>query len=316
MTTFKRNLTIRHMRLLETLNRTLSIVRCAEELNTSQSAVSRGLRELEELLGARLFDRNTRNLSPTILGRQMIRHADLILNQLDRAEADFYALVSGKGERLDVGLMGAVSPRLLSTAIGLMERKAPNVTICFHSNFAQDLVADLLHNRCDLIVSHFDIERFDKHDEISVNVLYSERVTIASSFTHPLVGKDRVTWRDLVSQRWVLVPAQTSTRRVIEHQLLTHGAPRTLVVVETLETHLLLELVRTNGMLTALPVHFVHWLQHDLKLIRSLPLADDLPSWPICSATLASREPTIATVLFLECLQEAGVQEQLQINAS
>lgn len=69
MVKFKQSLTIRHLRLIEALGRDLSVSRCAETLHTSQSAISRGLGEIEELLGVRLFERTTRHFSPTPLGQ-------------------------------------------------------------------------------------------------------------------------------------------------------------------------------------------------------------------------------------------------------
>ncbi|WP_445819582.1 LysR family transcriptional regulator [Bradyrhizobium sp. ISRA442] len=92
---FRQRLTIRHLRLIEGVGRELSMSRCAQVLHTSQSAISCGLSEIEDLLGARLFDRTTRRIVPTSLGQILIWHSDQILGQLARAEADFDALSRG-----------------------------------------------------------------------------------------------------------------------------------------------------------------------------------------------------------------------------
>src|SRR5579875_990994 len=76
---FKQSLTLRHLRLIEALGRELSLSRCAEALYTSQSAVSRGLAEIEAMLDAQLFERTTRKCSPTALGQNLIWHAEQIL---------------------------------------------------------------------------------------------------------------------------------------------------------------------------------------------------------------------------------------------
>ena len=305
MQNFKNILSVRHLRLIEMLGSRLSINRTAEALHTSPSAISRGLREIEELLGARLFDRTTRHVNPTSLGRNLIRHAEQILNQIDRAEADFYALLSGEGDRLDVGLMGGISPRLLSFALNLMKERAPDVAVRFQSNFAPGLVADLIHNRCDLIVTHFDIERIESH-ELEISQIYMERIVVVAGKDHPLAQRTGVTWEELAQESWAMLPGETSIRRILEHKLLMHKRDRTPIKVETIEVHFVMEMIRSAEMITALPFHIADWMQDGLGIAKEIPVFDDVSPWPVCAATLASREQSFACRTFTDCLRAAG----------
>ena len=72
---FQSHLTLRHLRVVKVIGRELSLSRAAEVLNTSQPAISRALSEVETMLNARLFDRSTRKVSPTAIGRNLIWHA-------------------------------------------------------------------------------------------------------------------------------------------------------------------------------------------------------------------------------------------------
>lgn len=76
----------------EAAARTLSFTKAAEELNLTQSAISRQIRALEDSLGLPLFERHTRALSLTSEGRRLQRTAEEILNLLqettDRIRAD------------------------------------------------------------------------------------------------------------------------------------------------------------------------------------------------------------------------------------
>lgn len=310
MGTFKNRLTLRHLRLLDTLGQKLSISRTAESLHTSPSSISRGLSEIEDLVGATLFDRTTRSLTPTALGRNLLRHANHILTQFDRAESDFHSLMSGKGDRLEVGLMGGISPPMLARAVQLMERRSPNVAIRFRSNYASRLIGELVEGHCDVIITHFDIERIDNQD-LAVDTLYSERIAVVTGLDHPLAAKERVTWEELSDQRWTLVPNETSTRRIVEHKLLTSGAQRVQVIAETIEIHFVIELIRSAGMVTGLPHQLGLWVQDELKAGRCLPIEDNLSPWPVCAARLAHQEPTEAGRLFVDCLKEACRDLQL-----
>lgn len=76
----------------EAAARTLSFTKAAEELNLTQSAISRQIRALEDSLGLPLFERHTRALSLTSEGRRLQRTAEEVLNLLqettDRIRAD------------------------------------------------------------------------------------------------------------------------------------------------------------------------------------------------------------------------------------
>lgn len=299
---FKQKMTVRHQRLIEALGRELSISRSAEALHTSQSAISRGLSEIEELLGARLFERTTRRVVPTPLGQTLIWHAEQILGQFDRAEADFDALSRGVGGTLNVGMMGAFSPTLLVEAIKLATEQAPKLTIRLRSNFADSLIADLTSGKCDVIVTHFDVRQFS-NEELVVDVLYNEQVVVVAGPGHPLTRRRLIDWADLAGERWVLMPIETSTRRAVERNLLMHSQSRNPVFVEALELHYVIGLVRDAGMLTALPMALARWLEREANLVRCLPIADELSPWAVCVARLRARKAGAAENLFINCLK-------------
>lgn len=304
---FKQKLTVRHLRLIEALGRELSISRSADVLHTSQSAISRGLGEIEEILGARLFERTTRRVVPTALGQSLIWHADQILAQFDRAESDFDALSRGVGGTLTVGMMGAFSPTALVEAIRLATEQAPKLTIRIRSNFADGLISDLTSGKCDLIVTHFDVRQFG-NEELLVDVLYNEQVVVVAAPGHPLTRRRMLDWADLARERWVLMPIETSTRRAVERNLLMHSQNRNPVFVEALELHYVVSLVRDAGMLTALPTALARWLDREANMVRCLPIADELSPWAVCAARLRSHKGNSAVSLFINCLKMATAQ--------
>ena len=67
-----------HLRHFWMIARHRSMTRAAEALNVSQSTLSEQLRELEEWLGQRLFDRRGRQLHLTAAGRLALQHAETI----------------------------------------------------------------------------------------------------------------------------------------------------------------------------------------------------------------------------------------------
>jgi DNA-binding transcriptional LysR family regulator len=96
---------------------TLSFRQAAETLHLSQPPLSRAIRELEERLGARLFDRGTQGVSLTDAGRKLLPYARSIGRLLREAEASLAH--EGMPQSLRLGLTSAVEPAWFG---GLAER--------------------------------------------------------------------------------------------------------------------------------------------------------------------------------------------------
>jgi DNA-binding transcriptional LysR family regulator len=96
---------------------TLSFRQAAETLHLSQPPLSRAIRELEERLGARLFDRGTQGVSLTDAGRKLLPYARSVGRLLREAEASLAH--EGMPQSMRLGLTSAVEPAWFG---GLAER--------------------------------------------------------------------------------------------------------------------------------------------------------------------------------------------------
>jgi DNA-binding transcriptional LysR family regulator len=113
---------------------TLSFRQAAETLHLSQPPLSRAIRELEERLGARLFDRGTQGVSLTDAGRKLLPYARSVGRLLREAEASLAH--EGMPQSLRLGLTSAVEPAWFG---GLAERIQAS-----HPDTAVSVVVDTL----------------------------------------------------------------------------------------------------------------------------------------------------------------------------
>ena len=72
-------LKLRHLSLLQSLERHRTLSRVAEEMNLSQPAITKALREVEDIFMTRLFERTSRGLVATAAGRAVLRFARVTL---------------------------------------------------------------------------------------------------------------------------------------------------------------------------------------------------------------------------------------------
>jgi len=140
------------LRLLHVLGRELNLSRCAERMHISQPATSRGLQEIEGIVGVSLFDRTTHAVKPTALGINLIWHA--------------------------------------SNAVQLLSQQAPQVEIRLHEGLAYELICELGDSVTDLMLGHLNV--LEPPQELNVDVLFTESVGILVSRKHRFVRRSMI----------------------------------------------------------------------------------------------------------------------------
>ena len=121
----------------------------AERLGVAKSAVSRRIRELEDRLGARLFDRTTRRVQLTETGREFHDRAVELLAGLDKAEE---AASNASGElkgRIRVAAPVSFTTHCLAPAVGRFLERHPAVTLSIDTD---DRMVDLVRDGFDLAI--------------------------------------------------------------------------------------------------------------------------------------------------------------------
>jgi DNA-binding transcriptional LysR family regulator len=106
-------MTFTQLRVLQAVARTGNMTRAAEELATTQPAVSHALRSLERELGVALFSRGHDGVTLTAAGRAASRRAAIILTQLEGLNQEVAAARGQAGGRLRIGVIPSANARLL-----------------------------------------------------------------------------------------------------------------------------------------------------------------------------------------------------------
>lgn len=106
-----------------------SITAAAGDLNISKSTVSKALSRLEEGLGVRLLERNSRNVRITSEGEVFLRHAQLILEQVREADAVMAGLTSEPFGRLVVALPMAFAREFVAPRLERFRQRYPRIDL-------------------------------------------------------------------------------------------------------------------------------------------------------------------------------------------
>ncbi len=173
-----------------------SFTRASEQMYLTQSAVSGLIKELETGLGIVLFDRTTRQLSLSAVGRHLLPQARRILNEMQLFENEASSLTSlAQGQvRLAVSQFAASS---LPAVIAQFAKEYPNIGVSLLDCSAENLLKHVQDIEVDLGVGT-EISFIETEDDIGADLLYKLPFCVVMPDNHALAQKTEITWQDLL----------------------------------------------------------------------------------------------------------------------
>jgi LysR family pca operon transcriptional activator len=219
---------LRHIACFLEVARLGSMVRAADALNMSQPAATKTIQELEEILGAQLFDRSRRNLFLTPAGEQFQRYAASSMSALKQG-IDSVRLTD-RDSIVRVGALPTVSARILPPAVmRLAETGQVRTRIVTGPN---DYLLSLLRaGEVDLVIG-----RMAEPGDIaglSFEHLYSEQVVFVVRKDHPLLGLKHFALSAVEPYQILMPPPGAVIRPAVERLLTAHGVSNLRDDIET-----------------------------------------------------------------------------------
>ena len=146
------DISMRHLRYFEALAQHGHFGRAAEACAISQPALSLQIKELEEILGAPLVERGTRQIRLTELGAEFATRARLILRAVDELDDLARASQTPLAGRLRIGVIPTVAPYLLPAVMQRLAAGFPGLDLRPREAVTQRLVDDLMEGRLDAAI--------------------------------------------------------------------------------------------------------------------------------------------------------------------
>lgn len=146
------NLTLKQLRYFEALSLHGHFGRAADVCSISQPALSMQIKELEETLGTRLFERSARQVRLTQFGEEFLSRAQAILRAVDELDDLARASRAQLIGRLRIGVIPTVAPYLLPTLIGQLTQMNASLDIHIRETLTQKLLQELAEGRLDTAI--------------------------------------------------------------------------------------------------------------------------------------------------------------------
>src|SRR5262245_6888114 len=233
------DLEVRHLRLVQTVATLGSLTAAALRLNLTQSALSHQLRDIEERLGTPLFLRRSRRMIATAAGQRLITSAAMVLDQLERAEAEVRGMAQQRRELLRVATECYTCYHWLPAVLQEFHRAAPAVDVRIEVDATQKPMAALLDGALDLAI----MTSTARDRRLAATPLFRDEMLLVAPASHRLAKKAAVRPGDLEGETLLMYVTRDESY-VYEKLLQPSGVQLNWKQVQLTEA--ILELVRAG----------------------------------------------------------------------
>ena len=210
----------RHLQTFVEVARQRSVMKAAGLLHVSQPAVTKTIRELEEVLGVSVVERDGRGIKITRYGEVFLKHAGAALTALRQGFDSVSQALSGDATPIRIGALPTVSTRIMPKAMRLFLDEGTGARIKIVTGENAVLLEQLRVGDLDLVVGR--LAASEKMTGFSFEHLYSEKVVFCVRAKHPLLSAGSVfPGLDLYP---VLMPTRASIiRPFVDRFLIANG---------------------------------------------------------------------------------------------
>ncbi len=212
------HVTLRQMKVFESVARNLSYTRAASELFLSQPAVSMQVRQLERQLGVPLFERLGKRIHLTEAGREVYQYSRSIAQQLEEMEtflADLKGLSSGKLRISVASTANYFVPNLLAS----FHQLHPGVTVSLDVTNRESLLRQLSDNTVDLVIMGQPPAGLD----VAAQAFMENPLIVVAQPGHPLAREKKIPLVRLQEETFLVREPGSGTRMAMERFFAERG---------------------------------------------------------------------------------------------
>ncbi|TDB78475.1 LysR family transcriptional regulator [Micromonospora sp. KC723] len=188
-----------------TLAEEMHFGRAAERLRVTTGRISRVIKKLERRVGAALFERTSRVVRITPIGRQLADDLAPLVAQMDSALNRAVDAGRGVTGQLRVAFLGEYLAPVLLNAVKLFTARHPDCEVDVREAQLYNSRANLLDGSVDILVAAYPFDGMARGPALMV-----ERRVLAVAATHPLAGRESVSLEVLADHPVVQYPEVTS----------------------------------------------------------------------------------------------------------
>jgi LysR family cyn operon transcriptional activator len=258
---------LRHLRYFVALAEQLNFTAAAGKVHVTQSTLSHQIRQLEDELGCRLFDRENKRVTMTQTGEAFLERVQNALREVDEGIWAARLAADEMSGVVRVGTTHTFNMRIIPRCVSLFLSSHPSVRVNVMEMSGDDIAAALLRGELDIGVTYKPRDA----SQLRFEPLYSEELLLAVGESHPFAQRRFVRTAELHLQRVVLLPPTYATRTLLDECFrMANATP--VVVAEMNAIAPMMELVSVTDIAAIVSEHALR--RDDVRVI---PLESPTP---------------------------------------
>jgi DNA-binding transcriptional LysR family regulator len=213
------DLSLRQIRAFVSVAHLRSFTRAANLLHLSQPALTVQIRRLEEALGVKLLDRNTRTVELTRVGRELAPVLQRLLRELDTVVIDTRDLAAKRYGVVRIAALPSVAAGLLPDVIAAFREANPRVTFALKDVITKRVLGLVRSEEVDLGIMGGELVEPD----IEIVCAAQDRMHVIFPAEHPIGAVPEVTLDVLASHPLILMDPDTSVRAIVDGAFIAAG---------------------------------------------------------------------------------------------
>jgi DNA-binding transcriptional LysR family regulator len=279
-------LKMRHLTLLLEIQRHGSLTRVAQQMATSQPAVTHALAELEAIFGAPLFLRTARGMTPTPLGEVALTRAHSLMQDLDHWAREMDAVDAGYTAHLHVGVIPFVSGSLVCDAIKKTIKGARKLAVTITEATTDQLMPALRNHEIDCMIGR--ISATSRLPGIVHEVLYHQRPRlIAGRRLATRLATLPLDWGKLAQLDWILPSPGTPIGTMVADLFMRSGVKPPSPFIESHSLKIMGGLIEDSENIVSIVPEDI---AHDLKRTADVAIVPYELDWELPPVALIRRQ--------------------------
>ncbi|MCB1827460.1 MAG: LysR family transcriptional regulator [Coxiellaceae bacterium] len=192
---------IRDLKYLVAVAETQHFGKAADRCFVSQPTLSMQLKKLEEELNVQLFERTSKQVLVTDIGKQLVEKARRVLSEIDELKQIAAMSQDPFSGNIRIGIIPTMGPYLLPQLMSAVSKKYPNLSLVLYEDKTEVITEKLKQGELDAVILALPIDC----EGVVTQELFTEDFYLAVPKSHPLSKKKQASITDLKDQNLLLL---------------------------------------------------------------------------------------------------------------
>lgn len=214
-------LKIKHLRLVDSINKYGSLRKAAENIHLSEPAASHLLKDVERIFERQLFSRLKTGLVSNEYGEILINKTKSILHELSLLAIDFDGIENSNNRLITIGAIPRCLNFLIPSALANFYKKDFTNKIKIIEATSSELF-ELIKNR-EIDIALARPEAVANQEEYNIEILHREGLSVICSKENKISDKVIGSLQSLCEEQWVLPPSTSLHRILFDKEFINNG---------------------------------------------------------------------------------------------